>query len=76
MLFDALICFCFFSICFKPLVVCFRLTLACVFTALSPDTSVLIASAQPRANASMQENLEIFPELIKRRGLGGEQRGT
>lgn len=71
--------FCFFSICFKPLFAYFRLTFACVFIVFSPDALLIIESAQPQqamkqcANASMQEKLKIFPELIKRRGLRLEQ---
>lgn len=58
---------------------CFRLAFACVFIGFSPDTLLLIESAQPQqamkqcANAAMQEKLKIFPELIKRRGLRVEQ---
>lgn len=68
------ICFCFSSICFKPLLV-FVLLLAFAFLAFSPDTLLIIESAQPQqamkqcANAARQEKLKIFPELIKRRGL-------
>lgn len=57
----------------------FRLTFACVFIMFPPDTLLLIESAQSQqamkqcANAAMQETVEIFPELIKRRGLGVEQ---
>lgn len=67
--------FCFFSICLKPFFVYFNLTSACVLIVCSPDTLLIIESSQSQqamrqcANATRQEKLKIFPELIKRRGL-------